>query len=59
MKFAYLFPGQGAQYVGMGKELAENYPTAKHLLEEADDALGFFLSKIILDGPEETLRLTR
>jgi len=58
MKFAYLFPGQGAQYVGMGKELAENYPTAKHLLEEADDALGFFLSKIILDGPEETLRLT-
>jgi len=58
MKYAYLFPGQGAQYVGMGKDLTEAYPTARRLFEEADEALGFSLSKIILEGPEDKLRLT-
>jgi [acyl-carrier-protein] S-malonyltransferase len=58
VKVALLFPGQGAQYVGMGRELIENYEVARRTLEEADDALGFALSKLILEGPEEELRLT-
>lgn len=58
MELAYLFPGQGAQYVGMGRELAEQFPVVRQLFEEADDALGFSLSKIIFEGPETDLRLT-
>ncbi len=55
---AFLFPGQGSQAVGMGKELAERYPVARQTFEEADDALGYKLSRICFEGPEEQLRLT-
>ena len=57
-KITYLFPGQGAQYVGMGKDFAENYPRAKETFEEADDLLGRNLSKIIFEGPTELLTET-
>ena len=57
-KVAWLFPGQGSQAVGMGVALAEAEPAARALLQEADAALGFPLSKLMADGPEETLRLT-
>lgn len=55
---AFLFPGQGSQAVGMGKELAANHPVAKHTFEEADDALGMKLSQLCFEGPEDQLRLT-
>jgi [acyl-carrier-protein] S-malonyltransferase len=55
---AFLFPGQGSQAVGMGKELAENYPAARRTFEEADDALGYKLSQVCFEGPEDQLRLT-
>ena len=58
MGYGIVFPGQGAQYVGMGKELIENYPVAREVFEQADDALGFPLTKLCLEGPEEELRLT-
>src|ERR1700741_791082 len=57
-KIAFLFPGQGSQAVGMGKELAEKDPVARHTFEEADDALGYQLSALCFEGPEEQLRLT-
>jgi [acyl-carrier-protein] S-malonyltransferase len=53
--FAYLFPGQGSQHVGMAAALAETYPIARVTLEEADDVLGFALSRLCFEGPEETL----
>ena len=56
--FAFLFPGQGSQSVGMGKELAEKYPVARQTFEEADDALGYKLSQVCFEGPEDQLRLT-
>ena len=56
--FSVIFPGQGSQIVGMGKEFFNKYDRVKKLFDEADDALGFKLSKIILDGPEEDLNLT-
>ncbi len=58
MAKALVFPGQGAQYVGMGTELAEAHPQAKAILDEADDVLGFSLSNIMANGPEEELTRT-
>jgi [acyl-carrier-protein] S-malonyltransferase len=55
---ALLFPGQGSQAIGMGKDLAEKYPLARRTFEEADDALGYKLSAVCFEGPEDQLRLT-
>src|SRR5579871_4205266 len=57
-KIALIFPGQGSQIVGMGKDLFEKYPAARHTFEEADDALGYKLSQLCFEGPEDQLRLT-
>ena len=59
MKTIFLFPGQGSQYVGMGKALAEAHSGCRALLEEADAVLGFKLSSILFDGPEEELKATQ
>ena len=53
-----MFPGQGSQYVGMGSELSKKYPIAKQTFEEADDALGFSVSKMCFEGPESDLSKT-
>jgi [acyl-carrier-protein] S-malonyltransferase len=58
MAVAFTFPGQGSQAVGMGKELADAFPEARRIFQEVDDALGESLSKLIWEGPEETLMLT-
>jgi len=57
-KTAFIFPGQGSQYSGMGKELAETFSVARHLFEEADDALGFKLSALCFAGSNDDLKLT-
>jgi [acyl-carrier-protein] S-malonyltransferase len=58
-KIAFIFPGQGAQYVGMGKEVYENYPTAKKVFQEADQILGRNISNLCFEGPEDLLKDTR
>ncbi|MGH8012636.1 MAG: ACP S-malonyltransferase [Candidatus Binataceae bacterium] len=58
MKIAFLFPGQGAQKVGMGAELIREFPAAREVFAEADEALGFSISRLCFEGPEEQLRLT-
>jgi [acyl-carrier-protein] S-malonyltransferase len=55
---AFLFPGQGSQYAGMGRDLAEEFPAARQIFEEADTALGFALSKLCFNGPSDQLELT-
>ena len=56
--FSVIFPGQGSQTIGMGKEFFEKYKLVKDLFKQADETLGISLSKIILDGPKEELDLT-
>src|SRR4029079_5744828 len=58
MKKAFVFPGQGSQYPGMGRELFDKYPAARKVFEEADNALGFSLSKLCFEGSQEELKLT-
>jgi len=57
-KIGFIFPGQASQYAGMGRELAEKFPTAHRAFEEADRALGFQISKLCFEGPDEELQLT-
>jgi [acyl-carrier-protein] S-malonyltransferase len=57
-KVAFMFPGQASQYPGMGKELAEKYPAARAVFDEADQALGFSISKMCFEGTEDELKLT-
>ncbi|MGG4496819.1 ACP S-malonyltransferase [Brevibacillus reuszeri] len=57
-KIAFVFPGQGSQFVGMGQALSEQSPAARQVFEEADAALGFSLSQLCFEGPEEELKLT-
>jgi [acyl-carrier-protein] S-malonyltransferase len=58
MKVAYVFPGQGAQWVGMGRDLYQNFDSAKAVFDQADDSLGFPLSKLCFEGPEDELLQT-
>ena len=55
---AYVFPGQGSQFVGMGRSLAEHSPAARKVFQEADDTLGFALSELCFNGPSEVLEDT-
>ena len=59
MKTAFVFPGQGSQYVGMGKDFYEQVPDARSFFDQADTVLGFPLSKVCFEGPEEVLRQTK
>lgn len=58
MKYAFVFPGQGSQFVGMGKDLAENFKSAKEVFQEVNDALSQDLFKLMIEGPENELTLT-
>ncbi|HEX7421057.1 MAG TPA: ACP S-malonyltransferase [Thermoanaerobaculia bacterium] len=55
---AFVFPGQGSQYAGMGKDIAERFPTARRVFDQIDAALGFSISKLCFEGPDEQLKLT-
>ncbi len=57
-KVAFIFPGQGTQWVGMGQDLYQTFPSARQVFEEADESLGFDLSRLCFEGPEEKLRQT-
>src|SRR5436190_14493386 len=55
---AFVFPGQGSQYAGMGKDVAEKYPAARRVFNDIDTALGFSISQLCFEGPEEQLKMT-
>ena len=59
MKKAFVFPGQGAQFVGMGKSLYENSPAAKELFEKANEILGFRITDLMFEGTDEDLKQTK
>ena len=56
---AFVFPGQGSQYAGMGRDIAERFPTARRIFDEIDSALGFSISRLCFEGPEDQLKLTQ
>ena len=56
---AYVFPGQGAQFIGMGKDLYDDHPEGKALFEKANEILGFEITKIMFDGTDEELKQTK
>src|SRR5688572_30810888 len=58
MKIAFVFPGQGAQYAGMGRKVSEKFPVSRRTFDEADAALNFPISRLCFEGPEEKWKLT-